>query len=97
LTLTLGQPSTMGAENLALMTRLYHLAREERQQRAAALLERFDLLDVAGRPPATYSGGMRRRLDIAMTLIGDTRLIFLDEPTRWSTSRSGGTARIRPP
>jgi ABC-2 type transport system ATP-binding protein len=70
-----------GRENLQLMADLHHLDRAEGRRRAAALLERFDLGDDAGRSPATYSGGMRRKLDLAMTLMGDPRVIFLDEPT----------------
>ena len=70
-----------GQENLLLMADLHHLRRDEGRRRAAALLDRFDLADVAKKPAATYSGGMRRRLDLAMTLVGDPRLIFLDEPT----------------
>jgi len=70
-----------GQENLILMADLHHLGRDEGRRRAAALLDRFDLADVARKPAVTYSGGMRRRLDLAMTLVGDPRLIFLDEPT----------------
>jgi ABC-2 type transport system ATP-binding protein len=70
-----------GEENLTLMADLHHLARPERRRRVRALLERFDLLEAANRPAATYSGGMRRRLDLAMGLVGDPRLVFLDEPT----------------
>ena len=70
-----------GQENLILMADLHHLGRAEGRRRAAGLLDRFGLADVARKPAATYSGGMRRRLDLAMTLIGDPRLIFLDEPT----------------
>src|SRR6516165_8161030 len=70
-----------GEENLLLMADLHHLGRAERRRRTAALLERFDLAEVARKPASTYSGGMRRRLDLAMTLVGDPRLIFLDEPT----------------
>jgi ABC-2 type transport system ATP-binding protein len=69
-----------GRENLALMADLHHLPRTQRR-RIDALLERFDLAEAAGRPAATYSGGMRRRLDLAMGLVGDPRLVFLDEPT----------------
>jgi ABC-2 type transport system ATP-binding protein len=69
-----------GQENLILMADLHHLGRAEGRRRAA-LLDRFGLADVARKPAATYSGGMRRRLDLAMTLVGDPRLIFLDEPT----------------
>lgn len=70
-----------GEENLLLMADLHHLERAEGRRRAAALLERFDLVDAARTSPATYSGGMRRKLDLAMTLVGDPRVIFLDEPT----------------
>jgi ABC-2 type transport system ATP-binding protein len=70
-----------GEENLLLMADLHHLSRSEGRKRAAALLERFDLVDAAKKVPITYSGGMRRRLDLAMTLVGDPRIIFLDEPT----------------
>ena len=70
-----------GAENLVLMADLLHLDRAEGRRRAAELLERFDLVDAANRAPATYSGGMRRKLALAMTLIGDPQVIFLDEPT----------------
>jgi len=77
-----------GEENLLLMGRLLHLPPAERRSRAAGLLERFDLLDAAKQLPATYSGGMMRRLDIAMTLMGRPRLIFLDEPTTGLDPRS---------
>jgi ABC-2 type transport system ATP-binding protein len=70
-----------GEENLILMADLHRLGRAEGRRRAAELLERFDLVDAGNRPAATYSGGMRRRLDIAMTLVGEPRIIFLDEPT----------------
>jgi ABC-2 type transport system ATP-binding protein len=63
------------------MADLHHLGRAEGRRRAAGLLDRLDLADVAKKPAATYSGGMRRRLDLAMTLVGNPRLIFLDEPT----------------
>ena len=68
-----------GRENLILMARLRHL--QDPGRIADALLERFQLTDAAGRRVATYSGGMRRRLDIAMSLIGNPPVIFLDEPT----------------
>jgi ABC-2 type transport system ATP-binding protein len=80
-----------GTENLLLMGRLLHLPGAERRARAARLLERFDLVDAAKRTPANYSGGMRRRLDIAMTLMGEPRLIFLDEPTTGLDPRSRHT------
>jgi ABC-2 type transport system ATP-binding protein len=77
-----------GAENLALMADLHHIDRTEGRRRAAELLERFDLADAAGKPAMTYSGGMRRRLDLAMTLVGRPRVIFLDEPTTGLDPRS---------
>ena len=77
-----------GAENLRLMADLNHLGRREGQRRAADLLERFDLVDAADRVPSTYSGGMRRRLDLAMGLMGDPRVVFLDEPTTGLDPRS---------
>src|SRR3984893_1019054 len=80
-----------GEENLLLMADLYHLSRSEGRKRAAELLERFDLVDAARKLPATYSGGMRRRLDLAMTLIGDPRITFLDEPTTGLDPRSRHT------
>jgi ABC-2 type transport system ATP-binding protein len=70
-----------GQENLQLMADLNHLPREEGRRRIANLLDRFDLVEAAGRMVATYSGGMKRRLDLAMTLVGDPRIVFLDEPT----------------
>jgi ABC-2 type transport system ATP-binding protein len=70
-----------GEENLILMAELHHLSRQEGRARAADLLERFDLVEAGSKILSTYSGGMQRRLDLAMTLIGDPRIIFLDEPT----------------
>ncbi|MFB9234126.1 ATP-binding cassette domain-containing protein [Plantactinospora siamensis] len=77
-----------GEENLLLMADLHHLDRAEGRRRAADLLERFGLTDAARKPGATYSGGMRRRLDLAMGLVGRPRLIFLDEPTTGLDPRS---------
>ena len=77
-----------GRENLLLMGRLLHLPAAERRARATALLDQFGLTEAAGQLPARYSGGMRRRLDIAMTLMGRPRLIFLDEPTTGLDPRS---------
>ncbi|MER7397959.1 ATP-binding cassette domain-containing protein [Streptomyces sp. NPDC000151] len=77
-----------GEENMLLMADLHHLSRREGRRTAAELLERFDLSDAAKRPAATYSGGMKRRLDIAMTLVGNPRIIFLDEPTTGLDPRS---------
>jgi len=77
-----------GEENLRLMADLRHLGKQDGRRRVAELLERFDLVDAAKKPVATYSGGMRRRLDLAMTLIGDPRIIFLDEPTSGLDPRS---------
>ncbi|WP_433351006.1 ATP-binding cassette domain-containing protein [Micromonospora sp. CA-111912] len=77
-----------GEENLLLIGRLLHLPVAERRARATELLERFDLVTAAKQSPAIYSGGMTRRLDIAMTLMGRPRLIFLDEPTAGLDPRS---------
>ncbi|WP_445403004.1 ATP-binding cassette domain-containing protein [Streptomyces sp. LE64] len=91
-------------ENLLLMADLLRLGKREGRARTRELLRRFDIADVAHQRAATFSGGMRRRLDLAMTLVGDPRVIFLDEPTTgldprsrrtmWDTVRSlvaGGT------
>ncbi|OKJ88095.1 ATP-binding cassette domain-containing protein [Streptomyces sp. TSRI0107] len=77
-----------GEENMLLMADLHHLSKREGRQVAAELLERFDLTDAAKKPASTYSGGMKRRLDIAMTLVGSPRIIFLDEPTTGLDPRS---------
>ncbi|MGK5633024.1 ATP-binding cassette domain-containing protein, partial [Streptomyces sp. URMC 123] len=75
-------------ENLLLMADLHHLPRREGRRRAGELLRRFELTEAAGKPVATFSGGMRRKLDLAMTLVGDPRIIFLDEPTTGLDPRS---------
>ncbi|MFB7502292.1 ATP-binding cassette domain-containing protein [Streptomyces broussonetiae] len=80
-----------GEENMLLMADLNHLSRREGRQVTAELLERFDLTDAAKKPASTYSGGMKRRLDIAMTLVGNPRIIFLDEPTTGLDPRSRHT------
>ena len=80
-----------GQENLRLMADLNHLPRADGRARAAELLDRFDLVEAASKPASTYSGGMRRRLDLAMTLMGDPQVIFLDEPTTGLDPRSRHT------
>ncbi len=80
-----------GTENLLLMADLHHLGRAAGRRRVNELLRQFDLADAAGKLAGTYSGGMRRRLDLAMTLVGDPRLIFLDEPTTGLDPRSRQT------
>ncbi|HET9724321.1 MAG TPA: ATP-binding cassette domain-containing protein [Actinomycetota bacterium] len=77
-----------GEENLTLMADLNHLGRAEGRRRTSDLLERLDLVEESRRPAATYSGGLRRRLDLAMTLMGDPEIIFLDEPTTGLDPRS---------
>jgi ABC-2 type transport system ATP-binding protein len=77
-----------GSENLEMVGRLYRLGKRESRLRAGQLLERFDLTDAANRPAKTYSGGMRRRLDIAASLIARPRVLFLDEPTTGLDPRS---------
>ncbi|MFE7544705.1 ATP-binding cassette domain-containing protein [Streptomyces platensis] len=78
-------------ENLLLMADLHHLDRREGRRRATELLRRFDLTEAATKPVATFSGGMRRKLDLAMTLVGNPRVIFLDEPTTGLDPRSRRT------
>ena len=70
-----------GEENLRLMARLAHLNGKTADKRIADLLDQFELTDAAGKPSSTYSGGMRRRLDLAMSLVLDPTIVFLDEPT----------------
>lgn len=77
-----------GRENLVMMGRLYHLTAKSAKERAQELLEEFDLVDAANRPAKTYSGGMRRRLDLAVSLIATPPIIFLDEPTTGLDPRS---------
>ncbi|MCM2416898.1 ATP-binding cassette domain-containing protein [Streptomyces sp. RKAG293] len=77
-----------GEENMLLMADLHHLPKQEGRRVAAELLEQFDLTEAAKKPASTYSGGMKRRLDLAMTLVGGPRIIFLDEPTTGLDPRS---------
>jgi ABC-2 type transport system ATP-binding protein len=77
-----------GFENLDMVGRLYHLGRQRSRQRARELLERFDLTDAADRVVKTYSGGMRRRLDLAGALVAQPSVLFLDEPTTGLDPRS---------
>jgi ABC-2 type transport system ATP-binding protein len=80
-----------GRENLQLMADLNHLGHAAGRSIVAELLDRFDLVEAAGKPVSTYSGGMRRRLDLAMTLVGSPRVLFLDEPTTGLDPRSRRT------
>ena len=80
-----------GEENLLLMARLRHLGAKRSKQRVAELLEQFDLVEAARKPLTTYSGGMRRRLDLAMTLVATPSVLFLDEPTTGLDPRSRHT------
>lgn len=77
-----------GRENLVMMGRLYRLTKDSATARAVELLEEFDLITAADRPAKTYSGGMRRRLDLAVSLIATPPVIFLDEPTTGLDPRS---------
>ena len=80
-----------GHENLMLMADLYHLGRARARARIDDLLERFDLTEAADKPASTYSGGMQRKLDLAMTLVSEPQIIFLDEPTTGLDPRSRRT------
>jgi ABC-2 type transport system ATP-binding protein len=82
------QEELTGQENLEIIGRLYHLSKPRARAKAAELLERFDLTDAAGRTAKTYSGGMQRRLDLAASLVGDPKVLFLDEPTTGLDPRS---------
>jgi ABC-2 type transport system ATP-binding protein len=77
-----------GQENLEMVGRLYHLPATEARRRATEVLERFDLTDAADRTAKTYSGGMRRRLDLGASLVGRPKVLFLDEPTTGLDPRS---------
>jgi oleandomycin transport system ATP-binding protein len=79
-----------GVENLVMIGRLLDLSRREARRRAGELLARFDLTEVGGRAAKTYSGGMRRRLDLAASLLGRPQVIFLDEPTTGLDPRARG-------
>ena len=80
-----------GQENLQLMADLHHLRAGESKRVVSSLLERFDLAESAQKMASAYSGGMRRKLDLAMTLVGNPRIIFLDEPTAGLDPRSRRT------
>ena len=82
------QEELTGRENLQIIGRLYHLRWPEARSRAVELLEQFGLGDAADRPSKTYSGGMQRRLDLAASLVGRPRVLFLDEPTTGLDPRS---------
>jgi ABC-2 type transport system ATP-binding protein len=77
-----------GRENIELVGQLYHLSKDEVKRRAQRLLERFDLVDAADRTVKTYSGGMRRRLDLGASLVANPKVLFLDEPTTGLDPRS---------
>ena len=82
------QEELTGKENLELIGRLYHLSWPDARSRAAELLESFDLVDAVDRQAKTYSGGMQRRLDLAASLVGRPKVLFLDEPTTGLDPRS---------
>lgn len=77
-----------GRENLVMMGRLYHLSKKDAKKRAENLLEQFDLMEASDRAAKTYSGGMRRRLDLALSLVATPPIVFLDEPTTGLDPRS---------
>jgi oleandomycin transport system ATP-binding protein len=79
-----------GTNNLIMIGRLLGIGRADARTRAASLLERFELSDAAGRPVKTYSGGMRRRLDLAASLVGRPRVLYLDEPSTGLDPQSRG-------
>src|SRR5213076_3132599 len=82
------EPAMTGTENLRLVARLFGLSRREARTAATAVLERLDLADAGDRVVRTYSGGMRRRLDLGASLVGRPRLLLLDEPTTGLDPRS---------
>jgi ABC-2 type transport system ATP-binding protein len=82
------QEELTGRENLEMIGRLYHLRKADAKTRAAELLDQFDLTDAAERSAKTYSGGMQRRLDLAASLVGRPKVLFLDEPTTGLDPRS---------
>ncbi len=82
------QEELTGRENLEMIGRLYHLSKPHARSRAAELLEQFDLADAADRPAKGFSGGMQRRLDLAASLVGQPKVLFLDEPTTGLDPRS---------
>ena len=77
-----------GRENVALIGKLYHLPSDEIKRKTTELIKKFDLEEAADRPARTYSGGMKRRLDLAMSLVADPPVLFLDEPTTGLDPRS---------
>jgi ABC-2 type transport system ATP-binding protein len=82
------QEELTGQENLEIIGRLHHLSWRTARVRAIELLQQFDLVDAADRPAKNYSGGMQRRLDLAASLVGDPKVLFLDEPTTGLDPRS---------
>jgi ABC-2 type transport system ATP-binding protein len=82
------QEELTGRENLELIGRLYHLSKSRSRSRATELLDQFDLTDAADRSAKNYSGGMQRRLDLAASLVGEPKVLFLDEPTTGLDPRS---------